>query len=211
MAEHAFQVAPDQDHEYQIGDRIEIHFADLVRRHRDVGGIGIGHAQADRDRQIHGQAPNAQTADRAAIKRITRIQQGRGGQCETHPVEELAELVFIRTAVKRDGNPDHVHHRKAGEDQAEEHAAIGFFDHAFSAFRIVRNGRVADPGKGTDKVREFVAPAVPAQVNALCGQIDIGRLNPGFALQRALDQPHTGWTSGCLPQAGEYRAGRRSG
>jgi len=143
-----FQIAPDQDHENQIGDRIEIHFADLIRRHRNIGGIGIGHAQADGDRQVHRQPPNAQPADCAAIKRITRIQQGRGGQCETHPVEELAELVFIRTAVQRDGNPDQVHHRKAGEEQAEEHTAIGFFDYTFRTFRIVRHGRVADPGQG---------------------------------------------------------------
>ncbi len=73
MTEHAFQIAPDQDHENQIGDRIEIDFADFIRCRRDIGGIGIGHAKSDGDRQIHGQATDAHPPDCAAIKWITRI------------------------------------------------------------------------------------------------------------------------------------------
>ena len=115
-------------------------------------------------------------------------------------MEELAELSFIRTTIKRNGNPDQVHHGKAGKKQAKQHAAIGFFDNTFGIFRIIRHGRVADSGKRTDKTGKFVAVAVPAQVNTLGSQIDIGQLNTGFAHQPPFNQPNAGSTMDALYQ-----------
>ena len=50
MTKHALQIAPDKNHENQIGDRIKIHFANVIRRYGDIGGIGVGHAQTDGNR-----------------------------------------------------------------------------------------------------------------------------------------------------------------
>ena len=106
--------------------------------------------------------------------------------------EKFAELVPVRAAIQRDGNPQHVHHRKTGEEQAIEHRAVGFLDDTLGAFRIVGYGSVADPGERTNHVGQLAAPVVPAQVQPPGGQVDVGRLHAGHALQAALDQPHAG-------------------
>src|SRR5512139_1076977 len=49
VAEHAIQIAPDQDDEDQVGNRIEIHFTDLAADDGDVERIEIGDGETDRD------------------------------------------------------------------------------------------------------------------------------------------------------------------
>jgi len=107
-------------------------------------------------------------------------------------VEEVAELVAARAAVQCDRNPQHVHHREAGEEQPVKHGAVGFPDDALGAFRVVGYGGIAYPGQCAQNVGQFAAAVVPAQVQPFGGEVDAGRMYAGHALQAALDQPYAG-------------------
>ena len=62
MAKHAFQIAPDQDHESQIGDGVEIHVTDCTARQRYKQRIKIGDRKSEGDRHIHGEVAATQAA-----------------------------------------------------------------------------------------------------------------------------------------------------
>ncbi len=192
VTEHALQIAPDQDHESQVGDGIEIHFADGAVRDGHIERINVGDGEADGDRHIHGEMTAAQTAQRTAEEGVAGIQQCRRRQRQAHPVEELAELILIGAAVQRDGDPQHVHHGKAGEEQAEQHGAVGFLDRALRAFRVVGHGRVADLGQRPDQIGKFAARVIPTQMQTLRRQIHVGGKHARCALQAALDEPYAG-------------------
>ncbi len=134
----------------------------------------------------------AQAARSAAIEGIGGIQQGRGRQHQSHPMEEGAELILIGPAVQRDGDPHHVHRGKAGKEQPKQKGAVEFPDRPFRAFRIVWNSRVADAGQRLDQVRQLVPAVIPAQVQAFPGQIDLGRYDTRSALQTPFYQPDAG-------------------
>ncbi len=141
------QVTPDEDNENEVYDGIEI---DLVIGKIGKGhpaGIGPGNHGAQRDGEIHAQVPGTQAGPGPLEKGPAGIQQCRSGECESDPVKQGVELAFVGTAVQRDGNPDEVHHGKAGKGDAEQQITGLLFQDAFGGFRVERRSCIADPGQ----------------------------------------------------------------
>ena len=115
-------------------------------------------------------------------------------------MKETAELALVRTRIEGDGDPEQVHHRKAGKGHAVEQRPARASEGALCRFGIEGNRRVADirqPSQGAGELQTLV---VPLELEAAAREINPRLLHTRHGVEAVLNQPDTGGAMDSLHQ-----------
>ncbi|VVN22908.1 hypothetical protein PS623_04382 [Pseudomonas fluorescens] len=190
LAGAAFKVTASQQKQGKHADRVEVQLATPGDRRPDTGAVGQGDGQ--RHRHIHGQVAGAQVARGAFEKRRTAVEHDRRGQKQRNPTQNGVQLGAEVDVEFRPGGHGR-HHRlepqQPGHTEAAQGAAVLPRKLLGGLVGLIRVGGVANLAQLGHQLRQRQLQVVPAQQQAVVGQVQAGVGHAWHIAQVFLDQP----------------------
>ena len=191
FARDPLKIASPEQKEHEHRDRVEVDRAGVEEGVPGTGGEGDQKPQRGRD--VHADAAVREGAQGPRDQRRRRIEDHRHGKNETGDAQEFLDVrlhLAVDGKVGRRRVHHHLHHRKAGDEQAPQgHAALA---------RPQRRGAdgahwpcaIAGAGDRRRDVRQGRARGIPANPRPMRCQTDVDGGHTGNVAHLHFDQLH---------------------
>jgi hypothetical protein len=197
MPRAQFQIPRAQQEGHEHRDRVE---EDLVseraaRVQRRAAAGHEGHAQSERHRHVHAQAPSAQLTQRRPEERSRGKQHHRQRQHPLAPAQQrgLVGRQFAgRGHVGRPRQHHHLHHQEARDEQVPERLAMLAPAQVAGRARDIRYDVVARRREHLPQLVERHEVRIPVQHQRLGRRMDLGPTHAALRVQPGLDQSRAG-------------------
>lgn len=186
---------PDQEKEDEHDGAVEIGMLSVAQR------LGHRHAQrehdAERDREVHGEASRPQAPERPLVKRLAGIGGGRQRDHRLDPVEQIAGFrrdVGHVAGPDRDCQQHHVHRGEARDgERAHKLSHLRRLGRVPPA-RVERPGSIAARLQHRDKPADRLRRALPFDEKAAVRDVKARAHHAGQPRRHALDRRDAGGT-----------------
>ena len=160
---------------------------------RGPGAGGECDPDAQRDRQVHAHASQAQIAPGRLEERPGRIDHHRQRKDQAGPAHQLLDVGRHAAGlgqIDRQRIHHHLHHAESGNKQAPQAVLALRAPRGFLLARVVRMRAIADAPYRGENFAQVLFARVPAQLRAVRRGVDADAKNARQALEHALVEPH---------------------